>query len=180
MKNINYSLKCCFLLFSVLLTTATVYAVIFAPDFFNFYLDGEIVKNGPFIIKNGAGYLELHDKTAYSMRQNSSQPGTYTFSLLKTEDVTDYESWAKDQKDLPFSEMAKAYQAYLQAAAEKATASATVYIPSPSEMPALEKASQIAPAPGMTGGKIGHDRFFKVILNKNVLEQIKRQEYIFR
>lgn len=178
MNSFSFGFKCWLLLISAVLTAAVVHAVIFASDFLNFYLDGELVKNGPFVIENHAGSFELHDKGVYSLRQESSPPGTYTFNLLRPEDVADYESWAKNQKGLAFSELSDAYQAYLKASTVRAIASVTVYIPSPADLPALEQSPQISPPTGMSGGKIGHERFFKVIFNENILEQIRRQDCI--
>lgn len=169
-----------FLLITAVLTAIAAGAVIFSPDFFNFYLNGELAPNGPFIIRNNADYYELHEKGVFSLRQESSPPGTYTFSLMKAEDVKNYANWQNSQEKLSMTEYQQAWQEYLKNTAAQAIASATIYIPSTRELPALEKSAQVSPPPGMTGGKIGNDRFFKIILNENVLEQIKRQNFIFR
>jgi hypothetical protein len=151
-----------------------------ASDFFNFYLDGKLVNQGPIIIKNPSNYFYHSFEADYSMRQSSS-PGTYTFSLLEDESVEKYETWVNKQKD---PELANAletypYQVYLKMIAARAIASATVCIPSTIDQPALEKSPDYTPPPGMTGGKIGDDRFFKIILNENIIEQISRRDFIF-
>jgi hypothetical protein len=64
----------------------------------------------------------LHDKGVYSLRQESSPPGTYTFNLLRPEDVADYESWVKSQGSLAFRELSEACQAYLKASTARAIA----------------------------------------------------------
>jgi len=168
------------LLIAIVFTALTAGAVICSPDFFNFYLDGERVVEGPIIIRNFAGYYKLHEKGVFSLQQESSPPGTYTFSLMKPEDIKNYENWETTQEKLSMTEYQKQWQAYLKDSSANAVASATVYIPSPREMPAIEKSAQISPPSGMTGGKIGNDRYFKIILNENVLEQIKRQDFFFR
>lgn len=179
--NIRKVFKASFLsLICLVLSASAANAVMIASDFFNFYLDGKLVNTGPIIIKNPSNYFYHSFEADYSMQQSSS-PGTYTFFLLGDYDVENDETGVNKQKDKTLSNASATYpyQVHLKMKTVKATASATVCIPSPSEMPALEKSPDYTPPPGMTGGKIGDDRFFKVILNENIIEQISRRDFIF-
>lgn len=172
MKNVRFLL----VLFGLM--AAPVWAAIFANDGLFFYSNGkQVVDNSVLVLhtRSDGERLALCEKGAFWLRQGPQwSPGPYTFIQVSGWNILTFADWLKSPEGRASEAPDDDYQRYLRAKSKDAFRRVLVTIPTVQESPALDRTLNPPPPRGMTGGKLGHDRFFRVDLESGAITQVVR------
>jgi hypothetical protein len=158
--------------------------VIFANDSLYLFSGGKRIADQSVLVAlpgPGDGRLAVCVKGAYWLRQGPTwKAGPYTFIRTRGNNLT-FEQWLKSPEgkaggDLGGNERRRDYQAYLRQRATNPRQSIAVTLPTVQESPALEKTPNPPPRPGMTGGRIGDFRFFRIDLDSGTITQVPLEQ----
>lgn len=160
------------------LFAAPVWSAIFANDALFLYSDGKrVIDNSVLVLhtRPDGERLALCEKGAFWLRQGPQwSPGPYTFIQAAGGNILTFEEWLKSPEGRASEAPDDEYQRYLRAKSRDAFRSVTVTIPTIEESPALDRKINPPPPGGMTGGKLGHDRFFRIDLESGAITQVVR------
>lgn len=167
-----------FLLVLFSLMAAPVWAAIFANDGLFLYSDGKRVDDNSVLVlhtRSDGERLTLCEKGAFWLRQGPQwSPGPYTFIQAAGGNILTFSDWLKGQEGRASEAPDDEYQRYLRARSRDAFRRVSVTIPTVQESPALDRKVNPPPPGRMTGGKLGHDRFFRVDLQSGAITQVVR------
>ncbi len=164
----------------LLLVSMNVWGAIFANDAIFLFLDGNRLTGNSVLVRYDAASsekLELCEKGAFWLRQGPTwKAGPYTFIQVAGEEIMTFRSWARTPEGRSSKDLNSDYLHYLQGRSKEFLRRTTIMVPTIAESPALDKTRNPPPPRGMVGGKLGHDRFFRVNLENGEINAITRQQ----
>ncbi|HAJ27945.1 MAG TPA: hypothetical protein DCG53_12015 [Syntrophus sp. (in: bacteria)] len=160
------------------MTAAIAHAVIFASDALYLYSGGmRIIDNSVLVLYTDpfGESLGVCNKGAFWLRQGPTwKPGPCTFILTIHRDILTIERWLQTPEGKATENSNQDYQGYLRSKADNARGRISITLPTVKESPALDRTSNRPPPRGINGGKIGHNRYFRVDLDHGTATQIPR------
>lgn len=155
-------------------------AVIFASDAVYLYAgDARIIEDRVVVKYSGYSkdFYEVCENGGFWIRQGPDwQAGPYEFYWYDNKEAMVFELWVKTEAGRSSEDVSTDYQLYLAEFVEAAPYQLTTTIPDIDTSPPLEIKSIPAPKTGMTGGRIGNNRYFRLQLFDGELTQITWSE----
>lgn len=164
----------------LLLVSMNAWGAIFANDAIVLFLDGNRLTGNSVLVRYNAASsekLELCEKGAFWLRQGPTWGvGPYTFIQVAGEEVMTFTNWARTPEGRASKDLNSDYQHYLQERSKESLRRVTIMVPTIEDSPALDRTPNPPPPRGMVGGKLGHDRFFRVNLENGQINTITRHQ----
>ena len=162
------------------LLVAPAWAAIFANDGLYLFTDGKRVLDNSVLVSYASSTgerLELCEKGALWLRQGPTwKAGPYTFIQVAGEEIMTFAGWARTPEGRASEDVNGDYQQYLHGRSNESLHRVTIMVPTVEESPALDRTPNPPPPQGMVGGKLGHDRFFRVDLENGRINAITRHQ----
>ena len=163
-----------------LLVSMNAWGAIFANDAIVLFLDGKRLTGNSVLVRYDAANsekLELCEKGAFWLRQGPTWgAGAYTFIQVAGKEIMTFTNWARTPEGRSSKDVNNDYQHYLQGRSKESLRRATIMVPTIEDSPALDRTPNPPPPRGMVGGKLGHDRFFRVNLENGQINTITRHQ----
>ena len=164
------------------LLVAPAWAAIFANDGLYLFVEGKRVLDNSVLVSRAspAGeHLELCEKGTFWLRQGPAwEDGPYTFIQVAGEEVMTFVNWSKTPEGRASKDINGDYQQYLHGRSKDYLRRVAITVPTIAESPALDNTPNPPPPRGMVGGKLGHDRFFQVDLERGTIAQVVRGQIL--
>lgn len=164
------------------LLVAPAWAVIFANDGLYLFVEGKRVLDNSVLVSSAscAGEcLVLCEKGAFWLRQGPTwEAGPYTFIQVAGEEVMTFANWLKTPEGRANKDVDGDYQQYLHGRSKDYLRRVAIMVPTVEESPALDKTQNPPLSRGVVGGKLGHDRFFRVDLDCSTITQVVRGQVL--
>jgi hypothetical protein len=168
------------LLLLIGLTATPARAVIFASDALYFYGGGKrIADNSVLVVRAGpAGErLKVCARGSLWLRQGPTwKSGPHTFIQAAAGRILTLQAWQKTPEGQAIGDRDRGYQDYLRKKSRHPVRRVSIVLPTVAQSPPLDRTPHPPPPRGMTGGKIGHDRFFRVDLDRGTVTQVPREQ----
>lgn len=170
--------------FVIFLSTANCcFAAIFANDLVQFFFDGKLIKENSIIsISNFEQDYEIYDvceRGTFAISQGPQwSSGPYKFILSDNNNLLSFEKWIINNAPIQPEDEQKAYRQYLEQYFNSESKSIIITLPTVDESPAINPKPRRSPPPGMTGGVLGFNRYFKVSFDEKSFDQIESFIYL--
>jgi len=155
-------------------------AVIFANDAVYLYVGDARIVGDRVVVKYSRYSEEIYEvceNGGFWIRQGPDwHAGPYKFYWYDNTDVMVFKRWVQTQAGRSSEDVNTDYQLYLAEFVEAAPYQLITTLPDIDTSPPLEIKPPPSPKPGMTGGRIGNNRYFRLQLPDGELTQITWSE----